>query len=207
MKLKKITGRLWLLAAVSLALAPAAYIGTTAAIGSAAMQALAADPMSLFSTRSPGPRGEGNLLQTKGARIQPKPEDFLGMGPGMGIPGPDDILLADEPGAPEVLGFAPSDFTSVPLGDAPQIPASVPFGASILRPGGFASEFGAPLQIAQIGVPPINPGPPSVVPEPGTWLMMIAGFFGIGSALRARKKRRALMLTASPGQSSGSQQR
>jgi hypothetical protein len=40
--------------------------------------------------------------------------------------------------------------------------------------------------------PPGDPGlPPSAVPEPSVWAMLIMGFFSVGGALRQRRRREA----------------
>jgi hypothetical protein len=37
-----------------------------------------------------------------------------------------------------------------------------------------------------------NIGEPGPIPEPATWLMLLAGFAGLGAALRAQRRKAAL---------------
>jgi hypothetical protein len=76
------------------------------------------------------------------------------------------------------------------------LPAVVPGGGPapvvlIGGPGG-GGPGGGPGGGGGGGRPPLPP-PVSPVPEPGTWAMMIVGFFGLGSAVRASRRRAALM--------------
>ena len=42
--------------------------------------------------------------------------------------------------------------------------------------------------VTQEGAPPISVTP--AVPEPSTWMMLLLGFFGIGAAMRSRRRTR-----------------
>jgi hypothetical protein len=133
------------------------------------------DPMSLFAGRSPGERGEGALLPTKLAKAGPE-ERVLSQvrdrEPGLGNPPPPSIpgMLPDA-----ALPGAPGE-NVLPGGLAGGEPC-VPFGAPFAAPGGPGGPGGP-------GVPPT--GPVSGVPEPGTWAVLILGFFAVGWAMRRR---------------------
>jgi hypothetical protein len=94
-----------------------------------------------------------------------------------------DLPPADIAGVP--VGLLPSDNSLTPPGTIPGSGIAPPTTPGISSP---------PL----IGVlPPPNddddpiPPPPPPVPEPATWLMMIAGFGAIGAIIRRDGKRRA----------------
>lgn len=76
-----------------------------------------------------------------------------------------------------------------PQGSPPRFDLTLPFvdpgpdGGPDQAPGGANGPFG-------FG-PPSGGNTVTAVPEPAAWLMMIAGFFGIGGALRARRRHRA----------------
>jgi hypothetical protein len=102
--------------------------------------------------------------------------------PGGGIASPE---------APNVIApTSPEDL--VPLGTAPL----GGFGG----PSDLARNFqnsplagSSPPQFGPAGTPDvpgdITPDPVGAVPEPGTWLSMIIGFFVVGSWLRSQRKR------------------
>ena len=71
------------------------------------------------------------------------------------------------------------------------VPVRKPFDAA----GAFTSIFGAPnLTGANVGFATVN-AQTQAVPEPGTWMMMLAGFGAAGFALR-RSRRRMVLATA-----------
>jgi hypothetical protein len=167
----------------------------------AALVAALKDPLSLFADRSPGERGTGALLSTKPmktAMADAGPEERVLAGvrdrdPPVGglpeLPGLNDPAFATDPGSPPADGGVPGDpgggsssfapFSAFPgiggpgflAGGGGDPPGSGP-------PGSGPPGFGAP------GLPPVL----SAVPEPGTWAMLILGFFAVGAAMRRRMR-------------------
>ncbi len=158
------------------------------AIGERGMAAIAAalhDPASLINGRSPGERGAGPMLSTKGERVAAPGHDK-----------PKERVLAslpDEPVVPSAF-FADVPAIETPMLDTPlAIPAVFPMGGPSLGrvpggspiigtgiPGGGGPGGGS-------GGTPTEPNtPPPAVPEPGTWLMLLIGFFLTGITLRQR---------------------
>jgi hypothetical protein len=161
---------------------PTGYLTIRSANGDASARAFLADPMSVFSDRSPGQRGIGDLGTTKPSYAMVSP---VAAGPA----GPDpEVALPDLEGFSEapIPGISESPFlTPQPFGDEASFAPSGsfdPFGS-----GGPMGGVFPPLLSPPPGAPPVRP---PAVPEPDTWLMMITGFLAIGSALRSRKKRR-----------------
>lgn len=156
------------------------------------------NPLSIFAARSPGPRADGVLYQTKPKlaathRQRPRPlglvphERVLSMGrtrpvapfaPAAGAP-PLALL-----GTPTPLPFVPGLGGPEYVASAFEVPG---FGFGDVP--GFAGGGGPPDNEAP---PPGGPGP--AVPEPATWLMMIVGFGWVGHSLR----RNRAALPASP---------
>lgn len=148
------------------------------------------DPMSLFAGRSPGER-EGALLPTKLAKAGPEERvlsEVRDRDPGAGDPPADPGLLPDAalPGSRAADGL--------PGGPAGFAPFGAPFGAPgdpgdgfIPGGGGIPGGPGVPP-----GTPPPGGGIPSGIPEPGTWAVMILGFFAVGWAMRRRAHLRPL---------------
>lgn len=196
--------RLWVVATLALVALPAGYAGTSAANGSGAMKALIADPSSVFSARSPGGRGAGALAQTKLAYVRtgPATDEFLGLGPEIDGPVADDITRLDEPGTDAGLGggaaalpiptslYGPSDSGPFYGGSGGGLPPGDGGGFGFGAPAGGGSPGGGG---GGGGFTPGGTGttPPAPVPEPDMWLMLIAGFFAIGSATRAGNRRAA----------------
>ena len=155
------------------------------------------DPLSLFAGRSPGER-EGALLPTKLAKAGPEERvlsEVRDRDPGIGDPAgaapPDPGLLPDAglPGAPAE--------GALPGGGDPGgsfAPFGPPFGGAGDPGGGFipaGRSFAPPPGGGGGGVvPPPDGGIPSGVPEPGTWAVMILGFFAVGWAMRRRAQMR-----------------
>jgi hypothetical protein len=80
------------------------------------------------------------------------------------------------------------------------------FGAGGASPGLFVEGVGGGSTGGGGGMPAV-PGiapqpeatlPVSAVPEPGTWLMMITGFFLLGAALRTRKRDAVIVSAVMP---------
>ena len=158
----------------------------TGKAGAAGIVAALEDPLSLFGDRSPGGRGAGALLSTKPERtaaLADGPEERVLSGVRDRDPGFGDI----PPGLGDpVFGVGPEASVAgrtLP-GDAP--PSDDPFSGGPLGGPSFASS--QPL-LGQ--APPgflSDPGVPAV-PEPGTWAMMILGFFAVGLAVRRRARK------------------
>lgn len=170
-----------------------------------------ADPLSIFSMRSPGARASGALTQSK-PRAQPVPAP-------VGAPafGPVPPKTAGGTGSsriiyPEVIpSFEPvypvpvESPVTEDVGFMPDGAGS--FGAGGAGPGLFVEGIGGGSMGGGGGMPAV-PGsapppeatlPVSAVPEPGTWLMMIAGFFLLGAALRIRRRDDEIVSAVMPG--------
>jgi hypothetical protein len=137
------------------------------------------DPLAVLAQRSPGRREKGLLHSTK-----PNPVPHQRVLSMVREHEPDPSFNA--PAEPEnpVFDEVPQAFGSVPG----IIPGANPGNA--VRPGD------------QGGTPPPSPqffpitGPPQLwvfvgggVPEPGSWVLLIAGFFAAGAALRRRERK------------------
>jgi hypothetical protein len=175
------------------------------------LMAALTDPLSLFADRSPGGRGAGALLSTKPmktAMADPGPEERVLAGvrdrdpPADGLPelpGLNDPAFAAGPGVPPAGGGAPGD----PGGGSPSFApfSSLPGlgGPGFISGGGGPPGSGPPGSGPPGSDPPggVGGGPPglppvlSAVPEPGTWAMLIFGFFAVGAAMRRRVRIQA----------------
>lgn len=112
------------------------------------------------------------------------------------IQSPSAILpdLAPGAGAPPQLAAA-SPLVTPMAGGSPGSGSQFPGGLSIPSIGDGSGAAGIP-SFVEPPEPPEPPGPPEppveppvvvpVVPEPSTWLMMIAGFMAVGAAMRRR---------------------
>lgn len=176
-----------------------ALLGTAseAASGGVATQSTnrAADLISMFDARSPGSRRYGWLVQTK------QPRTGFDVGP------PFERVLTTgrrRPSSPDIPSAVPPIIPYIPVGDVfdNMPPVSIePDLPNTVGPVGFGSGFGPTAPVVG-GVLP-GPGggsnngntpgsgdtgvtPLPAVPEPATWAMFIAGFFGIGAAMRRR---------------------
>ncbi|HEY4275476.1 MAG TPA: PEPxxWA-CTERM sorting domain-containing protein [Rhizomicrobium sp.] len=186
-----------LIGVVSMADTSPSAIGKTSQVAGGGLTAALKDPLSLFADRSPGERGSGALLSTKPG----KPEERVlsserDRAPPLGadsVPGDPAFSLAPDalanalPQPEERVLSNELDGPAIPLGNAfdPDISPGRAFNA--VPPGGGVGGPGG----GGIGAPPTDPGIPSGIPEPGTWAMLILGFFGIGMAVR-RRARHAL---------------
>ncbi|KQS04974.1 hypothetical protein ASG11_12540 [Sphingomonas sp. Leaf357] len=151
--------------------------------------------MSVFADRSPGTRTSAALNQTKKARAHDKNASraVAALPPSERVlsnvrtrppaavsdaPQYTDALLTT-PLATDGAAIIPDIGVLPPVSVAPtgvgSIPGFVPGGVGFLPGGGGG------------GVTPVEPGVPGV-PEPSTWMMLIAGFFAIGWALRAKSR-------------------
>jgi len=172
---------------------------------SGVLLAQASDALQRFVDRSPGERGETDLIKTKVKRNFGGPASARALGPQRDAPEeralgkifdtpPEEAVdqLSGNPLGP--LALADPDPLLLPIGDVGTI-------------GGTPTEPGFPGGISTV-VPPIatDPGDPTIpvdpeppvtgaVPEPGTWALMILGFAFCGAALR----RRSGLLRGRPG--------
>lgn len=145
-------------------------------IGPAAIVAALKDPLSLFAERSPGERGAGTLLSTKGphervlstvrdrepfydipSAVEGPAAPVLSALPQDGIL-PADRLLDSFPWAPPYYGPWPGGPGTGPLPPPPVTP---------------------PVTPPPVTPPPVTPPVTTGVPEPATWLMMIFGLFAV----------------------------
>ena len=158
------------------------------------------DPLAVMSERSPGGRGAGALYSTKplserlGTALASGPtERVLGLPrvrpdlPGILPPDATPLALGPEPAVLPV-GVLPSGLTDGPgLQPFPDVfPPAPTVGGPIIVPPGLEPEI--PTTPTVPTAPP-SPPPPSVVPEPGTWLLNIIGVFAIGGAMRYRRRK------------------
>lgn len=89
--------------------------------------------------------------------------------------------LAPEPEAAPEPGLLPPPVPApIALAEAPVlVPTLAPIPVFTTSPPGIITE--AP--------PVVDPVDPPAVPEPATWFMLIAGFFGVGMMMRRRPAR------------------
>lgn len=154
------------------------------------------DPLAAFDQRSPGKRQPGALAQTK-QRIRARLR--------MRAPEPGPL----EPSIPTLVTVA--DICSSPLlSPGEPITPDDPFALSLTTPLGgaagvscFQPQRALVVPLAQVRLPlgtayrneedlvgslGNSSLPIQTVPEPGTWLMMIVGFFSAGWVLRYRRR-------------------
>ncbi|MFW2851001.1 PEPxxWA-CTERM sorting domain-containing protein [Sphingomonas sp. TX0543] len=170
---------------------------------SAAVVNAIADPLSVLSDRSPGDRAAGALTQTKPARERELASSRTRAAP----PGsPTERVLTslrERPlvGEPDAQPI-PFNNTAVPdLAPSPTAqvlgPTQTPGGTNILpippvNNGGGGGGGGGGIIVTPTPTPTGSPTPPvTPVPEPATWAMLLAGFFGIGIAMRRRVRAAA----------------
>jgi hypothetical protein len=155
------------------------------------------DPLSVLADRSPGERGTAALRQTKMKRVAMMPAAFEKLLDRNQLVSPhavspaDNEIFPDNGEQPAIAdAFVPGthDAPSGLPGDAPT--RGGPGGGFFpMIPGGFiggpgpgpgGDDCGSPVAC---GTPTGEPILVSV-PEPGTWLMIIVGFFALGGLLR-----------------------
>ena len=178
------------------------------------LMAQTSDAISRFIGRSPGERGETDLIKTKIKRGKGKTGDKLltaaprsqagepeerALGKIFDTPPEEAILrLTGSPLGPLALGdIDPSDFA--PLGGGGNVggrssgPGSgFPGGISTVVPPGGSVDPGNPTTPTEPGTPttPTNPANPvGAVPEPESWALMLLGFGLCGAALRRRRQK------------------
>lgn len=185
MKWRRMTGGL-VAAGMLASLLPGGSGGLLAAQGGAYLQGLLRDPLEILADRSPGARAAGALVQSK-----PRP----GWQPSERVlspvrdrnPGaiPVDLgRLADR--AAEVIAPA-GPLAAGTLGSGAPVPA-VPPTAWAGLPGGAIPPTPGGGGVGGAVLPPVPPPPPvaAPVPEPATWILMMAGIGLIGLQLRRR---------------------
>lgn len=161
------------------------------------------NPLGLFAERSPGERGAGALLSTKPEReaaLAGPPYERMLSGirerevPFGLLPVVDNAVFV---AGPATGGAFPAEapFAGGQIISWPSLP-SLPGPYDVFQNSGSGAGGGfAPL--SQIPAAPLSPGTAPLpnfapgVPEPGTWAMMILGFFAAGMALRRRTRRQA----------------
>jgi hypothetical protein len=176
----------FLIGVVSMAETSPFAVGKASTGSGGGLMAALKDPLSLFAERSPGERGAGALLSTK----PDKPEERVLSSererePPLGAASvPPDPAFSFAPDAlanslpqERVLGDA-RDGPFIPLGNFFDPDISPGRSFNTVPPGGPGGGVGIPT----------DPGIPSGIPEPGTWAMLILGFFGIGMAARRRAR-------------------
>ena len=157
----------------------------------------------LLAVRSPGMRTGAELTKTKRNRVSP-PRHERALGKIRRPVLPPEFLKALAPGL-EVADIAPIVDLNPLIG-----PPVQQFALAELSPGGGTGGGpGAPGLPGAPGfpigggggstsTPPITdtppPIPPSAVPEPGTWAMMLLGFFAMGLKVRRSPVSRKLLI-------------
>lgn len=197
------------------AVAAAALFLTTAFPGRLSSAVGGSVALAELAARSPGMRVGGVALKAKEPRLAPTatgapvggtsaPGNPLASALGTSL-GPEGPVPTSGPVA---SGTFPADFIApaVPLTLAaatPGRPGAAPPGGfatgplpsgggfAIFPPGGGGGSGGSPPISQPPGggtvIPPVVP-PVGAVPEPATWLMLIAGFGIIGGAMRRRRR-------------------
>ena len=101
------------------------------------------------------------------------------------------LRLTGSDGGNAFLGFYRSDGSLIDLITLNGLPLVSTVG--FRRDGGVSDIRGISFWNADVtgfGLATIRYNVPSAVPEPGTWMLMLAGFGGIGLAIRRQRRRR-----------------
>lgn len=203
--------RPWRVVALALAIAaaPVGYVASTTKSGQQFVASALAAPMAILEGRSPGARGAGALAQSKPSRplVTASVSDL--------VPAPTERVLSGVRNRP---GAGPAAQPGVPVVSLAPVggPEALPPGGGLGSPGigglgagsgvGGGGFGGAPGGGVGGGIggggggggpgtaPPTGGSsggqvPVVAVPEPETWVMMLTGFFAIGSAMRSRRRR------------------
>lgn len=157
-----------------------------------------ADPLSILAMRSPGARDGAALTQSKPLRQAAEGPEALPPSRGFGKHVP--VATLPRPVVGPVPTFEPLDLgEETPIEGLAFVPGVAgTFGAGeVGTPAGIAGgggPAGVPIpSLPQAGLQlPDVPGPVSAVPEPRGWLVMIAGFFLLGAALRRNRPGRVI---------------
>lgn len=188
-------------AVLLLSLMPAGYVGVQGANGTNLVKSLLPDPLSIFSDRSPGARGIGQLAQSKlpSKHPEPAPGELYELGPDIAfLPSGGSTLPPVAPGAQPEGEMLPALGPTSLFTDAPSAAQFQP--SAFLTPPFLQEDFryegasGTPSGGGSGSVPglivPTIPPQTTSVPEPEVWLMMLAGFLAIGSANRNMQRRK-----------------
>ena len=147
----------------------------------------------LLDQRSPGARTEGELTKTKHARALakqrmaagPKTHQPVAPPPRVNMPDIAQLLESAPPLAPVSLDQPlPLAAISSPPPLAAIIAPPPGGGGAVIPPGGGGGPVTFPTELPREPV-----APPSAVPEPATWAMMLLGFGLIGWRVRAVHRR------------------
>lgn len=172
------------------------------------LMAQTTDTISRFLGRSPGERGETDLIKTKIKRGKGQPGDKLLSKAPRAVPGepeeralgkifdtpPEEAvqLLPGTPIGPLAIGeIDPGSFGDLgSVGGGQSGTPGFPGGVSAVIPPGSTGGPGNPNPTdPTTPTNPTNPTDPvAAVPEPGTWAMMILGFGFCAGAMRRRRK-------------------
>lgn len=176
-------------------LPPSGSANLLAAQGGAVLREALRDPASIFSGRSPGERGPGALTSSKPHLATWQPSERV-LSPVLERPGmagppapgslPEQVAAALGPGGTPAAGGPGGGIAPVPL-PLPGVPGS---SGGLIPPGGGGSGGGGSGGGGG-GNPPPPPPVVTPVPEPATWIMMIAGVALIGLQLRRRRSTAA----------------
>ena len=176
--------------------------------GRAALAQVVKDPAAMFAGRSPGERGAGAMYQTKHKAVGTPAERTLANVPvepaqDMGLPVVSDAVdpvataLFAQPDTP------PADV--VPLADVGGTPPNFFVPGPGIGPifgggsGGSDNPGGGTPGGPGTGTPGDNgTPPPPPVPEPATWMTLMAGLFTAGAVLRYQRRAFAKNLSAQP---------
>lgn len=168
--------------------------------------AQSSDALDRFTGRSPGERGETDILKGKartiadrlfGSRINSGEPEQRALGKIFDTPPEESINeLSQTPGPIALTDPAPTGL--LPLGDTGGAPAGSDSGSPGF-PGGISTVVPPATSVTPIdpttpGVPP----PVAAVPEPATWASMLVG---LGLCAAALRRRRRLGSEMTPGAS------
>lgn len=172
------------------------------------LMAQTTEAISRFIGRSPGDRGETDLIKTKNKRAKGKPGgNLLSKAPRAEAGEPEERALGKifdtppeeaiqsltgVPIGPLALGeIPPGSFGDLATGGGgPNGSPGFPGGGSVIVPPGTSVGPGNPPTPTEPTTPTIPTNPVGAVPEPGTWALMLLGFGLCGAAMRRRRPSR-----------------
>ena len=170
---------------------PIALVASNSQTGNAFVAAALADPLSVLAGRSPGERRAGALAQSKPVAAKPTERVLSNIRtrPPLVAPGKKTNSLVPTGIAPGLIDLSPVAGgvvgAAAPL--SPVINGGGGGGVGFIAGPGFVTG-GSAGSGPGTSPTPDAPDVVTVVPEPQTWFMMIAGFFFIASALRSRRR-------------------